>query len=90
MFVYAADGLYVKLQEVKVSYLSDPSQYCFCSSYQVLHMELGQRYSVMIRLDQVPGNYYLRFSTFPSGDMQQVLEGQAIVAYVSVLVSDGC
>ncbi|KAG9650909.1 hypothetical protein KCU64_g8903, partial [Aureobasidium melanogenum] len=64
MFVYAADGLYVKLQEVKV-----------------LHMELGQRYSVMIRLDQVPGNYYLRFSTFPSGDMQQVLEGQAIVAY---------
>lgn len=66
MFVYAADGLYVQLQEVKV-----------------LHMELGQRYSVMIRLDQEPGNYYLRFATFPSGDMQQVLEGQAIMSYNS-------
>ncbi|EWZ79220.1 hypothetical protein FOCG_18256 [Fusarium oxysporum f. sp. radicis-lycopersici 26381] len=64
MFVYAADGLYTKLQKVNV-----------------LHMELGQRYSVMIKLDQSPGNYYLRFATFPSGDMQQVLEGQAIVSY---------
>ncbi|ENH68238.1 Laccase-1 [Fusarium oxysporum f. sp. cubense race 1] len=64
MFVYAADGLYTKLQEVNV-----------------LHMELGQRYSVMVKLDQSPGNYYLRFTTFPSGDMQQVLEGQAIVSY---------
>jgi hypothetical protein len=44
-------------------------------------MELGQRYSVMVKLDQSPGNYYLRFATFPSGDMQQVLEGQAIVSY---------
>lgn len=44
-------------------------------------MELGQRYSVMIRLDQDPGSYYLRFATFPNGDMQQVLEGQAIVSY---------
>ncbi|KAI8648535.1 hypothetical protein NCS55_01492200 [Fusarium keratoplasticum] len=66
MFVYAADGLFVELQEVNV-----------------LHMELGQRYSVMIRLDQEPGNYHLRFATFPSGDMQQVLEGQAIVSYNS-------
>ncbi|KAL5603357.1 hypothetical protein FOBRF1_010890 [Fusarium oxysporum] len=64
MFVYAADGLYTKLQEVNV-----------------LHMELGQRYSVMVKLDQPSGNYYLRFATFPSGDMQQVLEGQAIVSY---------
>ncbi|KEY70045.1 hypothetical protein S7711_09871 [Stachybotrys chartarum IBT 7711] len=64
MFVYASDGLYIKLQEVNV-----------------LHMELGQRYSVMIKLDQLPGNYYLRFTTFPSGDMQQVLEGLAIVSY---------
>ncbi|RMJ12506.1 hypothetical protein CDV36_007830 [Fusarium kuroshium] len=64
MFVYAADGLYTKLQEVNV-----------------LHMELGQRYSVMVKLDQSPGNYYFRFATFPSGDMQQVLEGQAIVSY---------
>lgn len=53
-------------------------------------MELGQRYSVMVKLDQSPGNYYLRFATFPSGDMQQVLEGQAIVSYnVSALVSNG-
>lgn len=44
-------------------------------------MELGQRYSVMIRLDQQPGDYYLRFATYPSGDMQQVLEGHAIVSY---------
>ncbi|RSL98516.1 hypothetical protein CDV31_012583 [Fusarium ambrosium] len=64
MFVYAADGLYTKLQEVNV-----------------LHMELGQRYSVMVKLDQSPGNYFLRFATFPSGDMQQVLEGRAIVSY---------
>lgn len=50
-------------------------------------MELGQRYSVMIKLDQSPGDYYLRFATFPSGDMQQILEGRAIVSYeVSVLV----
>ena len=35
----------------------------------------------MIELDQSPGNYYLRFATYPNGDMQQVLEGQAIVSY---------
>lgn len=35
----------------------------------------------MIRLDQTPKNYYLRFATYPDGDMQQVLEGQAIVSY---------
>jgi len=44
-------------------------------------MELGQRYSVMVKLNQRPGNYYLRFATYPSGDMQQVLEGRAIVSY---------
>lgn len=48
---------------------------------QVLHISLGQRYSVMIRLDQVPGDYYLRFASYPTGDMQQVIEGQAIVSY---------
>ncbi|CEL09497.1 hypothetical protein ASPCAL12632 [Aspergillus calidoustus] len=64
MHVYAADGLYVTPQEVKV-----------------LEIALGQRYSVMIELDQSPGNYYLRFATYPNGDMQQVLEGQAIVSY---------
>lgn len=41
----------------------------------------------MIKLDQRPGNYYLRFATYPNGDMQQVLEGQAIVSYI---VSDPC
>ena len=49
-------------------------------------MELGQRYSVMIKLDQEPGDYYLRFATYPSGEMQQVLQGKAIVSYsVSIL-----
>lgn len=52
-------------------------------------MELGQRYSVMVKLNRSPRDYYLRFATFPSGDMQQVLEGRAIVSYdVSVLVSN--
>ncbi|KAJ6105299.1 hypothetical protein N7523_010109 [Penicillium sp. IBT 18751x] len=66
MHVYAADGLYVNTQEVKV-----------------LEIAIGQRYSVMIKLDQRPGNYYLRFATYPNGDMQQVLEGQAIVSYTT-------
>jgi L-ascorbate oxidase len=44
-------------------------------------MAIGQRYSVMIKLDQTPGNYYLRFASYPSGDMQQVIEGQAIISY---------
>lgn len=48
---------------------------------QVLHMSVGQRYSVMIKLDQKAGNYALRFASFPLGDMQQVIEGQAIVSY---------
>ncbi|PSS18270.1 hypothetical protein M430DRAFT_139487 [Amorphotheca resinae ATCC 22711] len=66
MYVYAADGLYVDLQEAKV-----------------LYMALGQRYSVMIKLDQMPGDYALRFATYPTGDMQQVLEGQAVMRYSS-------
>ncbi|EGX97253.1 Cupredoxin [Cordyceps militaris CM01] len=69
MLVYAADGLYVALQRVKVG--------------TVLHMELGQRYSVMVKLDQQPADYYLSFATYPSGDMQQVLEGRAIVTYTA-------
>lgn len=52
-------------------------------------MALGQRYSVMIRLNQTAGNYFLRFATYPVGDMQQVLEGQAIVSY-NVSVSTAC
>ncbi|KAJ5144445.1 CAZyme family AA1 [Penicillium atrosanguineum] len=72
MFVYAADGLYVEMQEV-----------------EVLEIEIGQRYSVMIRLDQQPGNYYFRFASYPSGDMQQVLEGQAIVTYNMSMMSSG-
>ncbi|KFY03310.1 hypothetical protein V490_00216 [Pseudogymnoascus sp. VKM F-3557] len=64
IYVYAADGLFVDLQEVKV-----------------LYMAVGQRYSVMIKLNQMPGDYALRFATYPTGDMQQVLEGQAVVHY---------
>lgn len=44
-------------------------------------MELGQRYSVMVKLDQEPGSYSLRYATYPSGDMQQVLQGRSIVVY---------
>lgn len=43
----------------------------------------------MIRLNQTAGNYFLRFATYPVGDMQQVLEGQAIVSY-NVSVSTAC
>ncbi|KAK9342670.1 multicopper oxidase-domain-containing protein [Lipomyces starkeyi] len=64
MFVYAADGLFVSLQEVKV-----------------LHISIGQRYSVMIKLNQPPGDYLLRYASNPFGDMQQVIEGQAIISY---------
>jgi len=35
----------------------------------------------MVRLDQMPGNYNLRFASYPYGDMQQVIEGQAILSY---------
>ncbi len=80
MYVYAADGLFTALQEVKASSSSSDitGQTDF---FQVLYLSIGQRYSVMIKLNQPVGNYYLRYSTYPTGDMQQVLEGQAIVAY---------
>lgn len=35
----------------------------------------------MIRLDQRPGDYYLRFASTPAGDMQQVVAGAAVVQY---------
>lgn len=35
----------------------------------------------MVRLDQEPGAYYLRFASYPYGDMQQVIEDQAILSY---------
>jgi hypothetical protein len=44
-------------------------------------MSIGQRYSVMIKLDQPPSDYLLRFASYPYGDMQQVIEGQAVVSY---------
>ncbi|KAK0860620.1 hypothetical protein LTR87_017243 [Friedmanniomyces endolithicus] len=60
MFVYAADGLFVEMQEVKV----------------------------IIKLDQEPGRYYLRFASIPVGDMQQVIEDQAIVEYSAVMTNE--
>ena len=45
-------------------------------------MSLGERYSVMIRLDQTPGDYALRFASIPIGDMQQVIEDLAVVRYM--------
>jgi Multicopper oxidase len=57
---------------------------------QVLQIAGGQRYSVMIKLDQTVGDYYLRFASYPWGDMQQVMEGQAIVSYeVSIWTNIG-
>lgn len=44
-------------------------------------MGLGERYSVMIKLDQTPGDYALRFASIPVGDMQQVIEDLAVVRY---------
>ena len=45
----------------------------------------------MIRLDQPVGNYFLRFATYPNGDMQQILQGQAIVSYnVNVVMLNFC
>ena len=52
-----------------------------CLLGKVLHVSIGQRYSVMIRLDQKPDDYILRFASFPQGDMQQIVEGQAVVSY---------
>lgn len=52
-----------------------------CLLEKVLHVSIGQRYSVMIRLDQEPDDYILRFASFPQGDMQQIIEGQAVVSY---------
>jgi hypothetical protein len=58
---------------------------------QVLHISIGQRYSVMTKLAQMPGDYYLRFASYPTGDMQQVIEGQAVVSYsVSFDIPAGC
>ncbi|KAK3115344.1 hypothetical protein LTR53_005429 [Teratosphaeriaceae sp. CCFEE 6253] len=71
MFVYAADGLFVEMQEVKV-----------------LPISIGQRYSVIIKLDQEPGQYYLRFASVPLGDMQQVIEDQAIIEISAAMGND--
>ena len=44
-------------------------------------MGIGERYSVMVKLDQRPGDYYLRFAATPLGDMQQIVEDAAVVQY---------
>jgi len=72
MIVYAADGLYVEPQEVKV-----------------LHISIGQRYSVMVRLDQQQGMYSLRFASYPYGDMQQIIEGHAMMSYMDKNMTSG-
>ncbi|KAF5712261.1 Cupredoxin [Fusarium mundagurra] len=77
----AVSALRVSLDGHSMFVYAADGLYTNLQEVNVLHMELGQRYSVMVKLDQSPGNYYLRFATFPSGDMQQVLEGQAIVSY---------
>jgi hypothetical protein len=42
----------------------------------------------MIKLDQPVGKYYLRFESFPMGDMQQVIEGKAVVEYTASPMTD--
>ncbi|KAJ5240047.1 Cupredoxin [Penicillium chermesinum] len=69
LWVFAADGLYVTPQEVQVTYAVDA----------IFHVTLLTK--GWLRLDQKPGDYYLRFASYPTGDMQQVIEGQAIVSY---------
>lgn len=82
MFVYMADGLYVDMQEIQVGRARICSLCKLLTNLtQVLEMGIGQRYSIMIKLDQKPGNYALRYATYPTGDMQQVLEGHSIVSY---------
>ena len=74
MYVYMADGLYVDVQKVEV-YGIQPHimQYFIETDYiKVLEIGIGQRYSVLIKLDQTPGGYAFRYATYPSGDMQQV------------------
>merc|ERR1712169_4662 len=77
----AVSALRVSLDGHSMFVYAADGLYTNMQEVNVLHMELGQRYSVMVKLNQVPGKYFLRFATFPSGDMQQVLEGQAIVSY---------
>lgn len=80
MYVYAADGLYVEPREVKVS-ICEYTSSAGAKVQQVLHISIGQRYSVMVRLNQNSADYYLRYASYPYGDMQQVIEGQAIMSY---------
>lgn len=58
-----------------------PLSYPGTNWHQVLQISIGQRYSVMVKLNQPPGDYLLRFASYPWGDMQQVIEGMAIVSY---------
>merc|ERR1712169_71219 len=77
----AVSALRVSLDGHSMFVYAADGLYTNMQEVNVLHMELGQRYSVMVKLNRAPGKHYLRFATFPSGDMQQVLEGQAIVLY---------
>jgi len=56
------------------------------NNLQVLYLSLGQRYSVLIKLDQMYGNYSLHFATYLTGDMRQGLENQAVVSYTVRLI----
>ena len=83
MYVYMADGLYVDVQNVKVCGIQPYIMHCFIATdyIQVLEIGIGQRYSVLIKLDQTSGSYAFRYATYPAGDMQQVLQSHSIVSY---------
>ncbi|KAJ6112305.1 Cupredoxin [Penicillium sp. IBT 18751x] len=53
-----------------------PNAFLVCNVFHVKCVPYSSRL-----LDQVPGDYYLRFASYPTGDMQQVIEGQAVVSY---------
>ncbi|KAH8705516.1 Cupredoxin [Talaromyces proteolyticus] len=77
----SVSGLTVSLDAHSLWVYAADGLYVSPQEVQVLHISLGQRYSVMIKLDQMTGDYYLRFASYPTGDMQQVIEGQAVVSY---------
>lgn len=82
MMVYAVDGLYVDLSEIQVLIGSiRTGNQLFTDWFQVLHPSIGARYSVLVRLNPKLGNYYIRTTTYPYGEMQQVLQSKAILSY---------
>jgi Multicopper oxidase len=54
---------------------------------QVLPVAIGQRYSVLVHFNQTPGTYYFRASALATGDMVQIIQGQALIAYGNEVIT---